>query len=121
MADWYIEALDTYERAHKQYEKKYSNELTAVLDNLDRYFKIISQGVHPQFIVAGYIHSEPKGVKALDQKGGKGNLKQTRLYIYPDVDAKKLFLITIGDKGSQKEDIRMCSNFVVKLKGVQNG
>lgn len=121
MADWHIDTLDTYERAHKQYEKKHPNELMAVLDNLDRYFKTISHGVHPQFIVAGYIHNEPKGIKALDQKGGKGNLKQTRLYIYPDVDSKKLYLITIGDKASQKEDIRMCSDFVVNLKGVQNG
>ena len=118
MADWHIEALDTYERVHKQYEKKCPNELAAVLDNLDRYFKIISNGVHPQFIVAGYIHNEPKGVKALDQRGSKGKLKQTRLYIYPDIDSKKLYLLTIGDKGSQREDIRMCSDFVVNLKGV---
>ena len=118
MADWNIEALETYERAHKHYEKKHPNELAAVLDNLDRYFKALRNGVHPQFIVAGYIHDEPKGIKALDQKGGgKGKMKQARLYVYPYLGVKVLYLITIGDKASQREDIRLCSDFVVNLKG----
>ncbi len=118
MADWSIESTDAYERAHKYYEKKHPAELMAVLDNLDRYFKTVSHGVHPHFVVAGYIHDEGKGVKALDQKGGgRGKLQQTRLYIYPDAEARVIYLITIGDKKSQKNDIRQSSNFVIGLKG----
>lgn len=119
MSDWRIEITDVYDRAHKYYEKKHPAELIAVLDNLDRYFKAVSHGVHPQFIVAGYIHDEGKGVKALDQKGGgKGKLQQTRLYFYPDFEAKVIHLITIGDKRSQKDDIKQAANFVIGLKGV---
>lgn len=118
MTDWRIEPTGAYERAHKHYEKKQPQELKAVLDNLDRYFKTVAQGVHPQFVVAGYIHDEGKGVRALDQKGGgKGKLRQTRLYIYPDFDVKILHLITIGDKNSQREDVKLSADFVVKLKG----
>lgn len=119
MTDWRIEPTDAYSRAHKRYEKKQPAELIAVLDNLDRYFKTIAHGVHPQFVVAGYIHDEGKGVRAIDQKGGgKGKLRQTRLYVYPDVNQKVLYLITIGDKSSQKDDIKLSANFVIKLKGV---
>ncbi len=118
MTEWRIEPTDAYARAHKYYEKKQPAELIAVLDNLDRYFKAVSHGVHPQFVVAGYIHDEGKGVRALDQKGGgKGKLRQTRLYVYPDVDQKVLYLITIGDKNSQKDDIKLSADFVIKLKG----
>ena len=118
MTDWRIEPTDAYARAHKHYEKKHRAELIAVLDNLDRYFKAIAHGVHPQFAVAGYIHDEGKGVRAIDQRGGgKGKLQQTRLYIYPDVDQKILYLITIGDKNSQKDDIKFSAAFVSKLKG----
>lgn len=118
MSVWRIESTDAYERAHKHYEKKHPAELMAVLDNLDRYFKTVSLGVHPQFVVAGYIHDESKGVKAIDQRGGgKGKLQQTRLYIYPDVDAKVIHLITIGDKQSQRDDIKLAAEFVVGLKG----
>lgn len=116
---WKIEPSDAYERAHKYYEKKHPNELIAVLDNLDKYFRTLCGGVHPQFIVAGYIRHEPKGIKALDQKGGggKGKLQQTRLYVYADIDTKILHLITIGDKQSQKADIKQSTDFVIKLKG----
>ena len=69
-------------------------------------------------MVAGYIHDEGKGVRAIDQRGGaKGKLRQTRLYVYPDVDAKVLHqIITIGDKSSQREDIKLSADFVVQLK-----
>ncbi len=118
MTDWRIEVTDAYERAHKHYEKKHPAELMAVLDNLDRYFKAVSHGVHPQFVVAGYIHDEGKGVKAIDQRGGgRGKLQQTRLYVYADVTAKVIHLITIGDKQSQKNDVKHASDFVIGLKG----
>lgn len=117
MMEWRIEPTDTYERAHKYYEKKHPIELRAVLDNLDRYWVAIANGVHPQFVVAGYIHDEGKGVRALDQRGSKGKLKQTRLYVYPDVETKIIYLITIGDKHSQRQDIKQSTDFVVKLKG----
>lgn len=118
MTGWRIESTDAYVRAHKRYEKKQKAELIAVLDNLDRYFKMIANGIHPQFVVAGYIHDEGKGVRALDQKGsGRGKLRQTRLYVYPDIDQKILYLITIGDKTSQRNDIKLSADFVIKLKG----
>ncbi|PIW61358.1 MAG: hypothetical protein COW13_03365 [Candidatus Omnitrophica bacterium CG12_big_fil_rev_8_21_14_0_65_50_5] len=75
-------------------------------------------GAHPQFVVAGYIHDEGKGIRAIDQRGGgKGKLQQTRLYVYPDIETKVLYLITIGDKQSQKDDIKQSADFVVGLKG----
>jgi len=120
MEGWIIEATDVYIRAYKHYEKKHPKELMAVLDNLDRYFKIISHGTHPQFVVLGCVHDEGKGIRAIDQRGGggKGKLGQTRLYVYPDVNEKRLYLITIGDKNSQKNDIKTSAGFVIKLKGV---
>lgn len=88
------------------------------MDNLDRYFQTVSSGVHPQFVVGGYIHDEAKGVKAIDQRGGrKGKLKQTRLYLYPEAEARVIHLIIIGDKHSQKSDIKQSSDFVIGLKG----
>ncbi len=118
MTEWRVEPTDAYSRAHKRYEKKQPAELIAVLDNLDRYFKIISHGTHPQFVVLGCLHDEGKGVRAIDQKGGgKGKLRQTRLYIYPDIDQKILYLLTIGDKKSQKDDIKLSADFVIDLKG----
>jgi hypothetical protein len=118
MPNWQLSATDEYERAYKHYEKKHPRELRAVLDNLERYLIALCICAHPQFIVAGYIHPEPKGVKALDQRGkGNGNLAETRLYVFPDEGSCMLHLITIGDKRSQKTDLELAVKFVSQLKG----
>ena len=52
---------------------------------------------------------------AVDQKGGGGNLAETRLYTYADDATKVLYLILIGDKGSQTKDIQACREFVREL------
>lgn len=119
MSEWSLESSTDYERAFKFYEKKHPSELRAVLSNLAAYTMALKKGVHPQFIRAGYIHDEPQGIKALDQKGGgkKQKLQQTRLYIYPELDKKTLHLITIGDKVSQRSDIKLSIKYVDDLIG----
>ena len=120
---WNIISTDKYERRYKQYEKKHPNELKAILNNLDTYQKTLNLLNHPKLINAGFIHPEPKGIIAIDQKGGsqKVKLKQTRLYLYPDSENKIVHLLTIGDKNTQKEDILFCKNEVEKIRGGSHG
>lgn len=56
-----------------------------------------------------------RGIVAIEQKGGGKNLAETRLYVYPDVDAEILYLFTIGDKKSQKTDVKTCQGYVEQL------
>jgi hypothetical protein len=105
----------SYERDLKRYAKNRPAELKAVLDNLDKYLQSLQAGVKPLQIKAGFIHPEPQGVIAIDQKGGGKNLAQTRLYVFPDVEAEVLYLIVLGDKNSQKSDIQASREFVNEL------
>jgi len=113
---WALQKTDDYERRHRWYEKKRRSELTAVLDNPDTYFKTRVAGVKPLQIKAGFIHSEPLGVMAIDQRGGGRNLAETRLYVYPDVESEILYVITLGDKNSQRQDLALCREFVTDLR-----
>jgi len=118
MSDWQIEPTEKYKRKHRIFEKKHPNELLAVLDNLDTYFKALQLSGNPLQVRAGFIHDEPDGIKAIDQKGGgrKIKLKQTRLYIFAYVENKALYALTIGDKQSQKEDIKWAQDYVREIK-----
>src|SRR5262249_42670877 len=87
-----------------------------VLDNLDTYFKALEAGTNPLQIKHGFMHQEPLGVVAIDQKGGGKDLAQTRLYVYPDTETETLFVITLGDKRSQKNDIATCRAFIHALR-----
>ena len=112
---WAIRGTDEYEKRKKHYEKKHRRELMAVLDNLDTYHKTLNNGVKPKQAVFGFTHAEPCDVVAIDQKGGGGNLAQARLYVFPDAIRKVLYLITLGDKKSQRDDIALCKAFISQL------
>jgi mRNA-degrading endonuclease RelE of RelBE toxin-antitoxin system len=118
MSDWKLSCTDRYERDYKQYEKKHTDELIAILDNLDSYFNALDELGNPCLIKSGFIHPESHGIIAIDQKGGKRRVKlqQTRLYIYPDIQNKTLYLLAIGDKNSQKKDIQSCIDIVKQIK-----
>lgn len=112
---WNVELTDEFEKRHRQFEKKNPRELAAVLENLQRYQDALNDGGRPETIQFGFIHHEPKGVKAIDQKGGGNKLKQTRLYTYAYLDGETLYLITLGDKKTQPADIKRCNKFVDTL------
>lgn len=113
---WEIETTTQYERDLKWYDKKHPSELAAVLRNLDRYFKQLIVIGNATLIEAGYIHHEPHGVVAIDQKGGGKALQETRLYAFANMEQNVLYLITIGNKDTQKNDIAICNSFVESIR-----
>ena len=119
MPNWKLNITDKCERDFKQYEKKHPDELKAVANNLDSYFSALNELGNSNLIKAGFIHPESHGIIAIDQKGGKKRkikLQQTRLYIYPDIQNKILYLLAIGNKNSQKMDIKFCIDVVKQIK-----
>jgi hypothetical protein len=115
---WEIRITDEYERRKKQFAKKHPRELQAVLGNLDTYHKTLSNGIKPKQAVFGFIHAEPFDVVAVTEKGGPA-LAATRLYTYPDITRNTLYLITLGDKKSQPDDIKVCKDFVARLSELE--
>jgi hypothetical protein len=78
--------------------------------------KTLNNGVKPREAKFGFIHPESLGVLAIDQKGGGPNLAQIRLYVYPDEKRQVLYLLTLGDKNSQKADLIDCKDLVAQLR-----
>jgi len=112
---WTIETTAQWEKDQKWYDKKRPNELAAVLRNLKRYVTLLNCCKNSKCAEAGYLHKEPSDVVAIDQKGGGGNLEETRLYTYAVDRGHILYLITIGNKEYQHSDIEYCKQFVQAL------
>jgi hypothetical protein len=113
---WELALTTTWEKDEKYYSKRHPKELAAIFRNVQRYRGLLKASPNSKAVQAGYLHHEPGGVVALDQKGGGANLQETRGYTYADDEKKILYLITIGNKSSQRSDIELSKNFVRDLQ-----
>jgi hypothetical protein len=111
---WDVQQSEGFEKVVKWYNKKRPNELAAVLGNVDRLLDMLNKFQNAP-IRAGFIHPEPMGVFAVDQRPVP-HIEVTRLYTYPDHSTKTLHLITIGNKKEQDSDIEYCKEFLKNLK-----
>ena len=113
---WITEPTTQWQKDAKYYERKHPTELAAVLRNLKRYLLLLETAPNPRALQAGFLHPEPKGIIAIDQKGGGGNLQETRLYTYALESKKVIYLITIGNKNEQSGDIELSKHFVESIQ-----
>jgi hypothetical protein len=118
---WDYEPSEGYDRSAKWYAKKRPRELTAVLDNLETIRAALNEGADPRRLPYGFLHIEPHGVLAIDQKGGGKDLAQTRLYIHLEAPTETIHLIALGDKRSQRDDIRVCIECIEGLRKQARG
>ena len=118
MSEWFTQQIPRYESNFAYYEKKFPNELRAMLNSLDTYFGALKECGNPLQVAGGFIHKESDGIKAIDQKGGgqKVKLQQSRLYVYPDINTNTLYLLAIGSKTSQHDDVIFCRSAVREIR-----
>ena len=119
---WGVLKTRQYERRLKQYEKKKNKkpQLAAVLNNLEIFQKSLMAGKKPKPFVYGFLRTEPSDVIAITEQGGGANIAATRLYVYPDTETETLYLLTLGDKSTQSDDIRDCKDFVKQIRANPN-
>jgi len=122
---WTIQNYEDVGRRQKKFEKKWPHELKNVFENLATLLLALNGGTKPeQLKQMRFVHSEPAGVLAIDQKGPskRARMKQFRLYVFPDEEHEVLHTITLGDKGRQQSDVNFCIGSVKQLQGeIENG
>jgi hypothetical protein len=107
--DWVLLPHSSYLRDLRWYTKKRPVELAAVHRNLERFMILLARSPHARNIQAGFLHPEPHGMVAIDQRGGAGRLQETRLYCYAHSGSRTVHLLGIGDKSSQSADLARLS------------
>ncbi|MFA5204814.1 MAG: hypothetical protein WC708_10475 [Lentisphaeria bacterium] len=116
---WKFQTTELYERRIKRLAKNHPEAVSAALANLQSLFDAFARGTPPSGIRSSFIHPEPGGVIAVDQKGGDRKLTKLhaiRIYAFPDNSAGELIAITAGDKDSQHDDIKDCAAFVKQFR-----
>jgi hypothetical protein len=82
-----------------------------MLENLGTVKQALDDGARTQDLQFGFLHPEPKNLKAVDQGGGCG-LRESRLYFYIIEESELMKLLTIGSKETQSDDIANCTHYI---------
>jgi len=117
---WRILKTGEFERRYKRYDKKKRQQLLAVTNNLARFVTLLNAGRKPKPLAYGFLRDEGLGILRISEAGSAARVAATRLYVYPDAEREDLYLLTIGDKNSQSDDIESCKRFVKKLRADQD-
>ncbi len=119
---WGIEKATGFDNQYKKFSRKHEREASAVFSNLETYFQTLQVTNNVQAAnLQPFVHIEPDDMVAIDQRGAKNEktagskLKATRLYVYAVVLNQTLYLLGIGDKDSQKQDIETCRKKVRQI------
>jgi hypothetical protein len=119
MAAWKPVPCEDYEKAKKDFVKKWRPEMLAVANNLQTLMQTLDRGVKPEQLKSlPFVHGEyPIGILSIDESGHekKSKPKAIRLYVFPCESKQLLYVMLIGDKSEQHDDVKLCKAFVSKI------
>jgi hypothetical protein len=91
----------------KDYQKRHEREHASCFVNLGTLLEMLDRYGSPKGFGLGFFRSEGRGVYRIGQTGVK-HAKETRLYVYPSDVLRLVYVLTIGTKESQKDDVARC-------------
>lgn len=112
---WVISPTARMARDLRRLPRRHPREHAALLRNLQRYLDLLCAAPHARLIQAGFLHPEPHGVVAIDERGGGAGLRAMRLYTFADTRTRVLHLLLLGDKDSQPSDLRSITILLQQL------
>jgi len=88
----------------KKFAEDHPREYESLFANLDKVLGILREGSKMGSFQIGFFRSEGEGVFRIGQTGVE-SAKESRLYIYPDQKNQIMYILGIGTKDHQSEDI----------------
>ena len=102
----------------KKFQKSNHAEFQQVMVNFNTYHVTLKNGSTPLKAFDGldFVRNEGEGLYAIDQTPLRKGHLALRLYVYPCEYASTIYVLQIGTKSQQNDDINECHRIVRKLK-----
>ena len=102
----------------KKFQKSNHAEFQQVMVNFNTYHVTLKSGSTPLKAFDGldFVRNEGEGLYAIDQTPLRKGHLALRLYVYPCEYASTIYVLQIGTKSQQNDDINECRRIVRKLK-----
>src|SRR4051794_554033 len=101
---WQIETSHASQGKFQRFAKKHRDEYAALFANLDKLMRLLRAGHKIGAFKVGFFRSESEGLYRIGQTGIP-SARESRLYVFPDCSAYLMYVLNIGTKNSQQEDI----------------
>ena len=93
----------------RDFDRKHPKEYASCFMNLKKVVGLLESLGQPGAFHIGFFRSEGGNVWRIGQTGVRHGC-ETRLYVYVYVKGLTVYVLTIGDKSQQKQDIQRCKD-----------
>lgn len=115
--EWQFENAYANARKFKKFSEKHPREYESLFANLEKVVRLLRCGNKIGGFQIGFFRSEGEGVYRIGQTSVPG-AKESRLYVFFDEQNHICYVLNIGDKDSQSEDINEAKQSVKQIKSV---
>ncbi|MGA2604083.1 MAG: hypothetical protein ABSG14_07630 [Verrucomicrobiia bacterium] len=112
---WEVDDAYASRNKFKKFSERHGREYDSLFANLDKILDILNSGHKVGSFGVGFFRSESDGVFRIGQKHFPG-AKESRLYVYPDPQTLKVYLLGIGTKETQSDDINEAKKTVEVIR-----
>ena len=112
---WIVDAEYATKSQFKKFYKKHPAEYSSCFTNLDKVKSLLDSGYKLKEFKLGFFRSEGQSLYRVGQSGVVG-AKETRLYLYLYEYRKTIYVLSIGTKETQRQDIKNAKQLIKKMK-----
>src|SRR5688572_16924829 len=114
-ADWMLNTEHAVKTRFERFAADHPREYASLFANLDKIMGLLKSGNKVGGFNVNFFRSEGGGVYRIGQTGVP-SAKESRLYLYPDNDTRVMYIIDIGTKDAQQEDINKAKEAVERIR-----
>jgi hypothetical protein len=107
--EWQIDISYASHGKFKRFAKRHERENESLFANLEKIMVLLRSDNKIGSFQVGFFRSEGDGLYRIGQTGVPG-AKESRLYVWPDQGRRIVYVLGIGIKETQQEDLSECKS-----------
>ncbi len=113
--EWQIDIAHASPGKFEKFAAKHRREYDSMFANLNKIMGLLREGHKVGSFQVGFFRPEGEGLFRVGQTGVP-SAKESRLYVFPDQEKRVMYVLNIGTKERQGEDINEAHEVVRSLK-----